>query len=267
MARRSLAGQVAIVTGASSGIGAALARALAVEGVRVALAARSGAKLEALAAEIAAAGGQALAVPADITDAAQVEELAQRTVRAWGRIDIVVANAGIYVQMPASLLTLDALEQAMRVNYLGAMGTVLAALPVMLRQRSGHLVFISSQDALIPLPTDGPYVASKAAVSGIAQVMRQELAREGIAVTVVYPGRIDTPMIEHLCTPAMSPKASPERLARYCVRGIQQRRRRIVYPLTGYMYIVRELCPALGDWLIRVLRLQGWPVSETDHSA
>lgn len=262
MARGALAGQVAVVTGASSGIGEALARALAAEGVRVALAARSGARLEALAAEIAAAGGEALAVPTDVTDAAQVAALVQRTEQAWGGVDIVIANAGTYVQVPTVELDLAALERGMAINYFSAMRTVLAALPIMRRQRSGHLVLMASQAAFIPIPPDGPYVASKAALSGIAQVMRQELAPEGIAVTVVYPGRIETPLIQHLRMPWISPKAPPERLARLVVRAIRMRRRRLIYPASGYLYILREIWPALGDWLIGALHLQGWPEPE-----
>ncbi len=259
MAKGTLAGRVAIVTGASSGIGAALARALAAEGVRVALAARNEARLQALAQEIASAGGQALAVPTDVTDMAQVEAMVQRTEETWGRLDILIANAGIYVQAPTAELDMATLERAMESNYLGAMRTALAVLPVMRRQGSGHLVFMASQAAFIPIPPDGPYVASKAALSGITQVMRQELAPEGIAVTVIYPGRIDTPLIEHLRMPWISPKVSPERLAARVLDAIRARRRRLVYPFTGYLYLLRELWPALGDWLIGVLHLQGWP--------
>jgi NAD(P)-dependent dehydrogenase (short-subunit alcohol dehydrogenase family) len=262
VARGALAGQVAVVTGASSGIGAALARALAAQGARVALAARSAARLEALAAKIAAAGGEALAVATDVTDPAQVSALVQRVEQTWGRLDILIANAGTYVQVPTAELTLDALQRGMEINFFGAMGTALAALPLMRRQRSGHLVFMASQAAFIPIPPDGPYAASKAALSGIAQVMRQELAPEGIAVTVVYPGRIETPLIRHLRMPWISPKASPERLARLIVGAIRGRRRRLIYPVSGYLYILRELWPALGDWLIGALHLQGWPAPE-----
>lgn len=266
MAQRSLAGQVAIVTGASSGIGAALARALACQGVRVALVARRAAQLEQVASEIVAGGGQALAIPADVTDPVQVGELIERVVGEWGRLDILVANAGIYVQAAAAELTLDHLEQAMRVNYFGAMIPTLAALPIMRRQSEGHLVFIASQAVNIPIPPDGPYVASKAALSGLAQVLRQELAPEGIAVTVVYPGRIDTPLIAHLRTPFISPKASPERLARRIVRGIRRKEPRIVFPISGYLYLLRELSPAVGDWLIAALHLQGWPVQQSHQN-
>ncbi len=261
MAKRSLAGQAAILTGASGGIGEALAHALAAQGVRVALSARRVSRLEQVAADITSAGGEALTIAADVTDDAQVEALVQRVVETWGRIDIVIANAGIYVQTPSAELDLASLQQAMEINYFGAMRTALAVLPQMQQQGNGHLVFMASLGAKIPIPGDGPYVASKAALSGIAQVMRQDLAKEGISVTIIYPGRIDTPMLDHLRTSWISPKVSPEKLAQKIINGLERRQRRIIYPFTGYLYVLRELSPAVGDWLIRVLRLQGWPAS------
>ena len=257
MARRSLAGQVAILTGASGGIGEALAYALAAEGVYVALTARRVSRLEEVAARIRKGQGEALVIPADVTENTQVEALVQQAVDRWGRVDIVIANAGIYTQTSCADLDLECLQQAMEVNFFGAMRLVLAALPQMREQGSGHLVFMASQAAHIPIPGDGPYVASKAALSGIAQVMRQELRREGIAVTTLYPGRIDTPMLDHLRTPWISPKASPEKLAEKIITGLERRQRRVIYPFTGYLYVLRELMPGLGDWLIRTLRLQG----------
>lgn len=266
MAKRVLAGQVAVVTGASSGIGEALARALAREGMRVALAARNAARLEALAHELNALGGEAIAVPTDVTCEEDALGLVERVQREWGRLDLLVVNAGVYVQVPTTEMTLEALRQAMEVNYFGAMRTVLAALPILRQQRRGHIVLISSLDAFIPIPPDGPYVASKAALAGIAQVMRQELASEGIAVTVIYPGRIDTPLIAHLRMPWISPKIPPERLARRILRAVRRREREVIYPVTGYLYLVRAVCPALGDWLIRALRLQGWPAENLERT-
>jgi len=254
-----LADQVAIVTGASSGIGRALALELAREGARLVLVARRLADLQALAREIAGQGGTALAVQGDVTAAGDMERAVQLALDAWGRIDILVANAGIYVQAGVTQLALEQLQEAMEVNFYGAMRSVLAVLPTMRAQHRGHLVLMCSQDVMIPIPGDGPYVASKSALSGLAQTMRQELREEGIRVTAIYPGRIDTPLIAHLRMPAASRKAPPELLARHAVRSIIAGRRRLVYPASGYLYLLRELWPALGDWLIKVLHLQGWP--------
>lgn len=250
-----------MVTGASSGIGRALARELALEGARVALVARRTADLEALAAEITAQGGSALVVPGDVTLTDDMVRMAQTVVDAWGCIDILVANAGIYVQVPTTEMRVEDLESSMAVNFYGAARSAFAVMPVMRAQGRGYLVFMSTLDVMIPIPPDGPYIASKSALTGLAQAMRQELKPYGMRVTVVHPGRIDTPLIAHLRMPFASPKVSPERLARHTVRSIARGRRRLIYPSSGYLYLVRDLWPALGDWLIGALRLQGWPVS------
>ncbi len=260
----ALSGQVAIVTGASSGIGEALSIALAGEGVRIALAARRVSLLDRIAERIRADGGQAMSLAVDVTDDAQVEQMVARVLERWGQIDILVANAGIYVQAPTSDLTVEHLRRVMEVNFFGAMCSVLAVLPSMRERGSGHIVLMSSQATMIPIPPDGPYVASKAALSGIAQVMRQELCKEHIAVTVVSPGRIDTPLISHLRLPWISPKVSPSRLADRIVGAIRRRSRTLVYPASGYLGILRVLWPAFGDLLIRACHLQGWRHSSTD---
>jgi NAD(P)-dependent dehydrogenase (short-subunit alcohol dehydrogenase family) len=249
------------VTGASSGIGRALARELAAAGARVALVARRTSDLEALAAEIAAQGGSALVIPGDVTVSEDMTRMAQSVMQAWGRIDILVANAGIYVQVPTTQMDVSDLEDSMAVNFYGAVRSAFSVLPAMRAQGSGHLVFMSTLDVMIPIPPDGPYIASKSALTGLAQVMRSELKADGICVTVIHPGRIDTPLIEHLRMPFASPKVSPEGLARHTVRSIVRGRRLLIYPASGYLYLIRDLWPALGDWLIGALRLQGWPAT------
>ena len=256
---RRLEGQVAIITGASSGIGAALARTFSDEGARVALVARRTADLEILSAEIDAQGGSSLVITGDVTDDEDMARMAQAVLETWGQVDILVANAGIYVQAPVAEMTVADLARAVEVNFLGAARSILAVLPAMRARRQGHLVLMSTQDVMIPIPGDGPYVASKSALTGLAQVLRQELKPEGIAVTVVHPGRIDTPLIAHLRMPIASPKMSAEDLAVRVVRAIVRRRRRLIYPATGYLYLLRDLWPSLGDWLIGALHLQGWP--------
>ncbi|NLT74761.1 MAG: SDR family oxidoreductase [Chloroflexi bacterium] len=260
-----LQGRVAVVTGASSGIGRALARALAQEGARVALLARRRLDLEALAAEIASRGGEALPVVVDVTCQEEVHRASEAVLDAWGRVDILVANAGVYVQAPLAEMTIEDLERSFAVNFYGSVRCALAFLPAMRARHSGHLVFMSTQDVMIPIPPDGPYVAAKSALTSLAQVMRQELRPVGIRVTVVHPGRIDTPLIAHLRMPSISPKASPERLACEVVRSIIRGRRRLIYPATGYLYVLREILPALGDWLIGALKLSGWPVGARER--
>lgn len=253
-------GRVALITGASSGLGRAIALAFAQRGARVALIARRREALERVAMEAAAFGAEALAVPADVRDASQVEQAIAQVLERWGRLDILVANAGVYVRAPAANLTMPLLEEAMAINYFGAARILLAGLPHLRRQRAGHLVLISSLDALTPLPLDAPYVASKAALAGLGDVLRQELRQEGIAVTVVYPGRIDTPMLKGWAVPRISAKIPPERVAEAVVRAVEKKRGRVILPLAGRLfYGVRLLAPSLADWLAGRLRLAGWP--------
>lgn len=254
-----------LVTGASSGLGRALALAFARRGARVALMARRREALKAVSQEIANLGVEALVLPADVREGAQVEHAIEEVLTQWGHLDVVVANAGVYVRAPAQEVTMALLEEAMATNYFGAARVLLAALPHLRRQRYGHLVLISSLDVLTPLPLDAPYVASKAALAGLGDVLRQELRKEGIAVTVVYPGRIDTPMLEGWVVPRISAKIPPERVAEAVVRAVERRRRRVILPGAGCLfYGVRLLAPALADWLADRLRLAGWP--EVPHS-
>ncbi|NPA26334.1 MAG: SDR family NAD(P)-dependent oxidoreductase [Chloroflexi bacterium] len=256
---RDLEGRVAIISGGSSGIGAALARAFARERVRVALLARREGPLRALAQELAAQGVEVLPIPTDVTQEEAVQAAVDRTVDRWGRLDIVVANAGQYVRKPVTAWTVEDFQRSCAVNFYGALHLVLAALPVLRRQREGHIVLMSSLDAKKGLPLDGPYVAAKYALSGIGGVMRQELRDEGIDVTVVYPGRVDTPMIANLKVPWISPKLPPEKVARAVLKAIRKRKAEVIVPWTGYLLYLDLLAPRLADYLVKKLGLSGEP--------
>jgi NAD(P)-dependent dehydrogenase (short-subunit alcohol dehydrogenase family) len=187
-ASSALAGLVTIVTGASSGIGAELARQLAAGGARLALAARDADRLETVAAECRAAGGDALVVPTDVTDEAQCAALVARTVAHYGRLDVLVANAGVSASGRLEETTdLSIFERLMRVNYLGAVWCIAHALPH-LRASRGRLVAISSLTGLTGVPKRTAYAATKHALAGFCDSLRIELAGTGVSVTVVYPG-------------------------------------------------------------------------------
>ncbi len=256
---RDLEGKVAIVTGASGGIGKATALALAQAGMHVALAARRAEALQAVAAQIEALGRQALVVPTDVTVREQVEALVARTLAHFGRLDVVVANAGYYFRSPIRDLTLETLERSLAVNFYGGVYLVLAALPHLLTQNSGQIVLVTSMDGKKGLPPDAPYVAAKFALSGFGDVLRQELHGTGVGATVVFPGRVDTPMIDNLQVPWISAKIPPEKVGRAIVKAIQKNQAEVIVPFQArLLYWAQCWAPRLADWAVRVFHLAGW---------
>jgi NADP-dependent 3-hydroxy acid dehydrogenase YdfG len=253
-----VSGSTALVTGASRGIGRALALALAGAGADVALAARSVEGLERVAEEVRATGRRALVVPADVTDREQAERIVRTATGAWGRVDVVVANAGHYLRRPATGLTAGDVRASLEVNFFGCLHPILAALPQLLEGGRGHIVLLSSLDGRRALPGDGPYAIAKAAQASLAQVLRQELRPHGIGVTGVFPGRIDTEMIEGMRLPRISKPASPERLARAVVRAVERDRPEVVVPRFNRALLWADLAsPRLTEWAIGRLRLSG----------
>jgi len=254
--------KIALVTGASAGIGRATALALARRGAHVAIAARRGALLEQVAGEIRALGREALVFPADVSDACQVQELVQAVIERWGRVDILVANAGEYLRAPVDEAILGPLQLSLKVNFYGGVHAILAVLPHMRRQKSGHIVVVTSMDGKIGMPKDAPYVAAKFALTGFTQVLRQELEGSGISVSNVLPGRVDTAMIQHLKFHWLSAKISPQAVARGVLAAIEKRKAEVILPPQArLLYVITVFSPRLGDWLARVLHLEGWEVS------
>ena len=249
-----------MVTGASRGVGRATVLVLAEAGVDIALAARSVADLESVAEEVRCLGRRALVVPTDVAERDQAEGLVPAVLAEWGRVDIVVANAGVYMRRPVLELTAEEVQRSLEVNFYGSLRPVLAALPQMVERRSGHIVLVSSLDGRRPVPGDGPYAIAKAALTGLVQVLRQELRPLGVAVTGVFPGRIDTAMIEDLRVPWISRKIAPERVARSIVRAIELERSEVVVPRFDRLLLYADLLsPRLAEWAIARLGLSGRP--------
>ena len=174
--------QVVIVTGASSGIGRALALQLASEGACLSLAARNAERLEKLAQECDELGGQAIPVPTDVADQAQCHRLIDATVQQFGRIDMLVNNAGItlvgkFEQLP----DLELFQQVMAVNFNGLVGCTYYALPY-LQDTAGRIVNVSSLGGKLAIPYNTSYIASKFAVTGFSDSLRMELRKEGVSV-------------------------------------------------------------------------------------
>lgn len=189
--------KTALVTGASSGIGRAIALVLAQKGYRVALASRSTEKLQGLKQEIEAQGGTAQAIKTDVTSQSDVENAVQSALDAWGRLDVLVNSAGL---MPLSYLKNRHVEEAMQMVDVNLKGTILAtyaALPAMIKVKSGHIVNIASVDGKELYKGGAIYGATKAGVIAFSRAMRMELSPEfNIRVSCLEPGTVDTPLRE-----------------------------------------------------------------------
>ena len=254
-----VSGAVAVVTGASRGIGRSTALALSDAGAAVGLGARSVEALESVAREISERGGRALAVPTDVRERAQAERLVRTVSAEWGRVDLVVANAGVYMRRPALQMTSEEVRGSLEINFFGSLYPILEALPQMVARRQGHIVVVSSLDGRRALPGDGPYAIAKGALAGLVQVLRQELRPAGVGVTGVFPGRIDTAMIADLQVPWISKKAPPAKLARAMVRAIEHDRPEVVFPPSDRLLLYADLVsPQLTEWAIARMRLSGW---------
>ena len=182
-----LADKVIIVTGASTGIGAATARLLAPLGAKLALAARSADKLQALAGEL---GPNALAIPTDITASADVANLVEQTVRHFGRVDVLFANAGVYIPGKVADGDPDAWSNLLNVNIDGVLRSVHAVLPHMQAQKSGDILVTSSISGFVDIHWEPVYSASKHAIQGFVHTLRRQVLADGIRVMAVAPGMV-----------------------------------------------------------------------------
>ena len=207
----ALAGKVALVTGASSGIGEATAAALAAAGAKVAIAARRADRLEALAARIETAGGMALRIEADVTSNDDVTAMIGKVVAEWERLDILVNNAGVMLLSPAAEATLDDWRQMVELNLLALMGVTKAALPH-LRAAKGHIVNVSSVAGRVANPGASGYAATKFGVVGFSESLRREVYADKVRVTVIEPGLVRTELGDHI-TNANSKAGLDQRLA------------------------------------------------------
>jgi NAD(P)-dependent dehydrogenase (short-subunit alcohol dehydrogenase family) len=255
--------KVVIVTGASSGIGRATALELAKQGALVVLAARRRDILLQIAGQIKSQGKNAIVMQTDVTRNDEVQHMVAEVIDRWGRIDILISNAGKYIRGPIVDLEPADLQQSLDINFFGGVHCIKAVLPHMLKQGSGHIVCVTSMDGKIGLPTDAPYVSAKFALTGFCEVLRQEVRAKGIFVTNVLPGRVDTPMIGHLQFPWISHKISAETVALATLDSIRRRKPiAIVPPLAKLLYYINVFSPSLSDQLARYFRLEGWSVAK-----
>jgi short-subunit dehydrogenase len=244
--QREMAGEVVIVTGASTGIGAATAREFARRGARVVLAARGAGELDAQARQITASGGEALAIPADISDARQVERLLAQTYDAFGKVDVLVNNAGIGWTKLLVNSSPDEIQQVVNINLTGAILMTRAVLPGMLERRQGTIINVSSvcgRVAVEPL-----YSATKYGIRGFSLSLRRQLVASNVSVSLVSPGNIRTRMTKDID----EPMTEPEVVAATIAKLAGQPRREIVVPRKHNLVIwLEQGLPALADFAYR----------------
>lgn len=217
-----LSGQVAIIVGASSGMGQATARAFAAEGAKIVLAARRQAELDALQAEIKLAGGEAIARPADVSKRADVDAVVRAAIEAHGRVDVIVNCAGVNAQnRQVAVLDQAAWDRIIAINLTGALHCTQAVLPQMRAQGGGLIIHISSISGLWGDFAGVAYQASKHGIVGLANATRMEERLNGIRVTVIYPGLCDTPILKNRPVPPTQEQRDkmmkPEDIAAACV--------------------------------------------------
>lgn len=194
----NIAGKVIAITGASSGMGAAAARHLATKGASVVLGARRADRIESLAADITEAGGKATAVVTDVTKREDLRKLVDTAVATYGRIDVLVNNAGVMPLSPLERLRVDEWDQMIDVNLKGVLYGIAAALPYMKKQKSGHIINLSSVAGHKLFAGSAVYSATKFAVRALSDGLRQEMAPYNIRTTIISPGAVKTELLDHI---------------------------------------------------------------------
>ena len=190
--------KVVVITGGSSGMGEATARHLAANGAKVVIAARRAERIIALAAEISAAGGTAIAVTTDVTKRDDVKKLVDQAVETYGRIDVLINNAGVMPLSPIEQLKIDEWDQMIDVNLRGVLHGIAAALPHMKAQKSGHIINTASVAGHKIFGASAVYSATKFAVRALSEGLRQEVKPYNIRTTIISPGAVKTELLDHI---------------------------------------------------------------------
>lgn len=255
---------IALITGASSGIGAATARLLARKGAQVLLLARSGAALEEVAAAIRAQGGAAHVYPVDLTDAAAVEQTARRIMAEVGVPDLIISNAGSGRWLTVEETSPEEVVALMAMPYFAAFYLTRAFLPALRQRGSGHLVYVNSPAARLPWPGSTAYAAARWALRGFVEALRMDLHRTKLRVTTVIPGTTSTGYFRNNPGTAeripgiarLLPVVTADHVAQVMVRGVEAGKREVMTPwMLRIFHVFYTLFPRPFAWLVA---LTGW---------
>lgn len=253
----ALGGRVLVVTGASRGLGEVIAEAVAARGATVVLVARDEERLRKVAARLGRSGARTLVAAADLRSAAQREGLVENVLRAFGRVDVLVNNAGLETEGGYTALPWGSVQENIEVNLVAPMALTHLILPEMLRRRSGHVVNMASVAAKSGAPYASVYSATKAGLAEWTRALRLELAGTGVRFTTVFPCYVrEVGMFARfgVTAPRMVGSCSPARVAGAVVDAIERDRLETIVndrPVR-FAFVLNEISPALGDWLMRV---------------
>jgi short-subunit dehydrogenase len=240
---------IALITGASRGIGAATALELALRGYTLVLAARSAGPLQALAAELTLSGAPALPVPTDLCSLDEIDRLARLVISQFGRVDALIHNAGVGGSGIVARMSDGGAQATIGTNLLAPIVLTRALLPAMLEQRRGAIVFVASVAGHVGLPASATYSASKFGLRGFAHGLRREVAHRGVGVTIVSPGFVRTDMTRWM---GNLPLPGPEIVACAIADAVEHPRREVFVP--GYYRLLvwlEHLMPGLADVALR----------------
>jgi short-subunit dehydrogenase len=263
MNEKSLAGKVVLITGASSGIGKAAALAFVRYGANLVLVSRNLQKLKEVERAARQSGVSALALGCDITSRPDVRITIQKAIDEFGGIDIAVCNAGVYFRKLAVDQSINEIRDVLETNFFGTLNCIYELLPHFLAKGKGHIVVTSSLDGKKGLPIDSAYSASKAALTGFLESLRQELQNTSIHISTIFPGRTDTPMIRNIALPTKRLIVPPEKVAKAIIKAVIHKKREALVPyLSSKLYVlINGISPRMGDWMVRTLKLEGKDIS------
>jgi short-subunit dehydrogenase len=251
-------GKVVLVTGASRGIGLALVRQLTKFKAKLVLVARSEARLKEVADELSQVGGDCVFMAVDVRDKLAADQVVRRAIDKWGRLDIVINNAGVGLHGPVETLDGTLLQEATAINVIGPLNFMQAALPFFKQQQAGLIINIASLGAIQVAPNIGGYAATKAALAKLGEALRMELKANGIHVCTVYPGSARTEFRDHVfgqaydkAEPRLS-RVAPELVAQQILRQAPQGKRDIFITLQDrvFAYLTRVV-PAGVEYIVQ----------------